>query len=226
MCNSLYAGEMEQVHRIAVAASGVPPRYFLWRNRFEARGEAATGLLGAATAWVAGYVPGKSLGWALTGCVGCGKSHLAAYMAQTVMRRYPWGSSPRVRVLWQGVPALFMRIRGTYGDNAVECEWDIMQAMSAPDLLILDDMGVERPKVWVLEILYNILNERGNAGKTTCYTSNLSGAKLQKRLSEGTDGKDGDPDLAARIISRMAGDSKKFPVAFPAVDFRTTKVVA
>ena len=225
MGNELHNEEMEELHRIAVAGAKVPPRYFLWRNPFEARGEAPARLLAAADAWVDGYEPGKAQGWALANkTVGCGKSHLAAYMAQGVLRRFPWGSDPRVRVRWQNVPDLFMRIRATYDpERAVESEREVVVDMTEPDLLILDDMGVERPKVWVLEILYSILNDRGNRNKTTCFTSNYTAKALEKRLAFGSDGKDGDPDLAARIMSRMCDNLMRWPAEFPNVDYRKAK---
>jgi DNA replication protein DnaC len=42
------------------------------------------------------------------------------------------------------------------------------------DLLILDDLGVDKPSDWVLNVLYNIINYRYENLKKTIITSNFS----------------------------------------------------
>ena len=50
------------------------------------------------------------------------------------------------------------------------------------DLLILDDIGVERGTPWTQERLYDLLNTRYNECKCTIFTSNLSPSEIEDKL--------------------------------------------
>lgn len=60
-------------------------------------------------------------------------------------------------------------------------------------LLILDDLGAEKPSEWVCERLYDILNTRYSESRPTIFTSNLQpeqigdrlGARIQSRVCSG-----------------------------------------
>ena len=60
----------------------------------------------------------------------------------------------------------------------------LQDAVKEVPLLILDDLGVERPSEWVIEELYKLLNHRYNDNKRTIFTSNLSPTQLNARLGE------------------------------------------
>jgi len=53
-----------------------------------------------------------------------------------------------------------------------------MQRCIDVDVLVLDDIGQEKPSEWVKERLYIIINERYQLGKKTILTSNVSLQKL------------------------------------------------
>ena len=59
-------------------------------------------------------------------------------------------------------------------------------------ILIIDDIGAEKPTEWVAETLYSIINERYEKMKITIFTSNLSLDDLALKLGD-------------RIVSRIAG---------------------
>lgn len=59
------------------------------------------------------------------------------------------------------------------------------------EVLIIDDIGAEKPSDWVAETLYYLINSRYENMKTTIFTSNLSLDKLADRIGN-------------RIISRIA----------------------
>lgn len=62
------------------------------------------------------------------------------------------------------------------------------------DLLILDDIGVEKTSEWVIERLYALINYRINEEKSTIITSNLNLEELSLKLDK-------------RIASRIKGTS-------------------
>ncbi|AFC61974.1 DarB-like antirestriction [Clostridium phage phi8074-B1] len=58
-----------------------------------------------------------------------------------------------------------------YKDNLVKCK-----------LLIMDDIGAEKPSDWVRETLYNIINNRYMDMKSTIFTSNCTPEQLESQL--------------------------------------------
>jgi DNA replication protein DnaC len=119
------------------------------------------------------------------GDVGTGKTHLAvAVMNELITRK-------RVPSLFVTVPELLDNIRGTYNDPGRNLdEW--MDAVKNADLLLLDDLGSERPTEWVQERLIVIVNHRYREALPTIFTSNIGPKDLAAQLGERT---------ASRIIS-------------------------
>jgi DNA replication protein DnaC len=46
-------------------------------------------------------------------------------------------------------------------------------------VLVLDDLGAEKSSEWTLSMLYHVINERYNQGRTTIITTNLPWDDLQ-----------------------------------------------
>lgn len=83
---------------------------------------------------------------------GTGKTHLAAAIAieQANLCR---------SVIFGTVPTILGRIKTTFsGDGATEAE--VKNAIVGCSLLVLDDLGKEKPSEWVEEVLYEIINAR------------------------------------------------------------------
>jgi DNA replication protein DnaC len=153
-------------------------------------------------------------GLLFTGPTGCGKSLLAACVAQELMEAYPDAT-----VRWWNVPELFLALRNTmHRDHDGMTEADILQAATGKNLLVLDDLATERPSGYVLENLYLILNRLTESSRSILIaTTNLTGPDLVARLSSG---KDGDADTARRVFSRLSGLT--MPCAtFPNTDYRS-----
>ena len=63
--------------------------------------------------------------------------------------------------------------------------WDLMEVKLLEeivrcDLLILDDVGVEKLGKWALEKVFNLIDERYRAGKALIVTTNLNYSKNRK----------------------------------------------
>lgn len=88
----------------------------------------------------------------LMGTPGTGKTHLAAAVAIEQV-------SQLKSVIFGTVPTILGRIKSTFsGDGATEAE--VKNAIMGCSLLVLDDLGKEKPSEWVEETLYEIINAR------------------------------------------------------------------
>lgn len=86
------------------------------------------------------------------GSPGTGKTHLAAAVAIEQVKQLR-------SVIFGTVPTILGRIKATFsGDGATEAE--VKNAIMGCSLLVLDDLGKEKPSEWVEETLYEIINAR------------------------------------------------------------------
>jgi DNA replication protein DnaC len=115
-------------------------------------------------------------GWlVLQGGFGCGKTHLAAAIANHRLQHgYP--------VLFVVVPDLLDHLRATYQPTS-EVAYDerFEQVRTAP-FLILDDLGTQSTTPWAQEKLYQIINYRYNERLPTVITSNCELEEIDLRL--------------------------------------------
>jgi DNA replication protein DnaC len=141
-------------------------------------------------------------GWlVLKGGYGCGKTHLAAAIANDCVER----GQP---VLFVTVPDLLDHLRATFApssDAAYDARFE--QVRRAP-LLVLDDLGTESSTPWAQEKLFQIFNYRYNARIPTVITTNHELEEISLRLRSRLV----DPDLA-RIVSITAPDYRRAGVA-------------
>ncbi|HEV3476010.1 MAG TPA: ATP-binding protein [Rubrobacteraceae bacterium] len=119
------------------------------------------------------------------GDVGTGKTHLAvAVMNELIQRK-------RVPSLFVTVPEFLDNLREAYMIPGRDLdEW--MDAVKNADLLVLDDLGAEKPNPWVRERLFVVVNHRYREALPTLFTSNIGPKDLASQLGERT---------ASRIIA-------------------------
>ncbi|MCA9974564.1 MAG: ATP-binding protein, partial [Anaerolineales bacterium] len=115
-------------------------------------------------------------GWlVLKGGYGCGKTHLAASIAND---RLEMGHS----VLFVSVPDLLDHLRAAFAPNsATTYDQRFDQVRNAP-LLVLDDLGTESATPWAQEKLYQIFNYRYNARLATIITTNQELESIEIRI--------------------------------------------
>jgi DNA replication protein DnaC len=115
-------------------------------------------------------------GWVLLqGSYGCGKTHLAAAIANARL-------SKNKPVLFVTVPDLLDYLRAAYSPTVEETfEQRFIEVRDAP-LLILDDLGAQSATPWAAEKLYQILNARYMSKAPTVITTNLDLEDFEPRI--------------------------------------------
>jgi DNA replication protein DnaC len=102
----------------------------------------------------------------LLGKPGLGKTHLAVAVLKQVIRE------KNAIGLFCGTRELLQRIRSTYNPTTKTTENQVIQPAMDAELLVLDDLGAERPTDWVEETMNLIVNTRYNNRRLTIFTSN------------------------------------------------------
>lgn len=132
----------------------------------------------------------KPDGWLIfTGTYGCGKTHLAAAIAN---HRIAAGE----RVLFVTAPDLLDHLRSGFAPGGDEEGYSArFEEVRDVPLLVLDDLGIESPTAWANEKLYQLLNHRYNARQPTIITTNRSLEDIELRLRSRLS----DPDVAELV---------------------------
>lgn len=141
--------------------------------------------LAKAKSWAAKFGPGFG-GFIFSGGCGTGKNHLAAAIGNTLL-------SAGKSVLVVTVPDLMMRFRETYQDGSKVTEASLMNDLCNVDLLVLDDIGVQRGNTNENVVLFQIVDRRLSSKKPVGMLTNLDAAALRELLGE-------------RIMDRMTMD--------------------
>ncbi|MFN8496254.1 MAG: ATP-binding protein [Anaerolineae bacterium] len=115
-------------------------------------------------------------GWlVLTGTFGCGKTHLAAAIAND---RLAHGRA----ALFVVVPDLLDYLRATFGPGAQVSYDERFETIRTAPVLILDDLGAQSSTPWAQEKLFQILNHRYASRLPTVITTNMRMEDIDERL--------------------------------------------
>ncbi len=144
----------------------------------------------------------KPQGWLLfSGPHGCGKTHLAAAIAN---QRDGLGFSP----FFISTPDLMDFIRETFNPDSPVSYSERFDEIRTTSLLILDDLGALSKSAWVREKLYQILNYRYDDELPTVMTT----AHTVKEL---------DPRIQSRLLDARL--CKVYPITVPSFRGMTDK---
>jgi len=181
-----------QAERARIAESAlIPPRY---RGGFDTFFETPENLevRKRMLEWAENYSQ-ESRGMVLHGATGTGKTHLAC----ATLREVQLYKTQDVQ--YMNISKLFMCLIDSmkYGpkDPGDECmtEFEIIEKMTGVDLLLLDDLGVEKASDYSAARLYSIINGRYDAMRPTIITTNISLEEIASRLGS----------LGERIVDRL-----------------------
>lgn len=128
-------------------------------------------------------------GWlTLQGANGCGKTHLAAAIANRALAN---GSS----VLFAVVPDLLDHLRASFAPGKDIAYDELFEQVRNVELLILDDLGAQASTPWAQEKLYQVVNYRTVSGLPTVVTTDQPLDQIQAAH----------PRIVARIADPSAG---------------------
>ncbi len=123
-------------------------------------------------------------GFYFWGNVGAGKTHTAIVLANELMER------EMVEVLFLNIPETITRIKNTFDSEIKSEDSRLFDRMKEMEMLILDDIGVEKYSDWLSDQMYQIIDHRWKNRKPMVLTSNLSLEDLSKKYK---------PQVASRI---------------------------
>lgn len=136
-------------------------------------------------------------GWlVLVGPVGCGKTHLAAAIANQYLAD---GGRP----FFVNVPELLDHLRSTFAPGSTTTYDERFEEVRNAELLILDDLGTESSTEWAREKIYQIFNRRYNVGAPTVVTMNK---REFDRLDERVKSRMSDAAISRIVLMKEAGD--------------------
>lgn len=121
---------------------------------------------------------------------GTGKSHLACAIGQHAIREC------KSTVLFITVMRAMRSIKDTWVKGSEVSETQAIEALVEPDLLILDEVGVQFGSDFERNTLFDVLNERYERRKPTLFLSNLTKDEITGFLGE-------------RVIDRIREDGGK-----------------
>lgn len=182
----------QQIHQRLYALSNLDELRHLTFNNFQRRGRVGLG------AWQADSLElafnhsqqyARSLnGWLLLqGGYGCGKTHLAAAIANFAV-------DLGVPTLFITVPDLLDTLRFAYSDPDDTFE-NRFEEIRRSKLLIMDDFGTQNATAWAQEKLFQIINYRYINRHPLVVTTNLMLEQIEGRIRSRLE----DPEMVTRV---------------------------
>lgn len=160
--------------------AGIPERFQDRRlSRYVASNAGQTAALEFATDYAENFAGIMETGRSavLVGKPGTGKTHLAVGIGLSIMER---GHT----ALFTTAMRALRRVKETWSKAAEETERQAIEALVFPDLLILDEVGVQFGSDTEKLILFDVLNERYEQRKPTLLLSNLTVPEVREYLGE------------------------------------------
>jgi len=116
-------------------------------------------------------------GWlVMSGRYGCGKTHLAAAIANYQL------TAGRPAPMFVVVPDLLDHLRATFSPTSGTTLDRVFEQVKSTSLLILDDLGTESATSWAREKLFQLLNYRYAAKLATVITTTAQIDEIDERL--------------------------------------------
>lgn len=172
---------LERERQERLESAGIPLRF---RDRtlisYEAKSDGQRAALDFAREYALGFaeVQKTGRGAIFVGRPGTGKTHLAVGIGLYAMRKF------HARVLFTTVQRAIRSIKDTWVKGAQQSESEAIADLVEPDLLILDEVGVQFGSDFERNTLFDVLNERYELRKPTIFLSNLASDELADFLGE------------------------------------------
>lgn len=136
-------------------------------------------------------------GLLFTGSIGVGKTHLAVGVLQRMVRERG------VKGLFCDYRELLKSIQNSYNAQVNMTELEVLKPVFAAEVLILDDLGAQKPNDWVWDTVALILNTRYNDKQSTIITTNYADLPAGGGAQTDAERAAREPTLGDRIGDRM-----------------------
>ena len=114
----------------------------------------------------------------MSGSVGTGKTHLAIAIAKQVL------ADLGATVRYTTVSNLLSDMKATYGGDSKRTDQHVMDEMTDPNLLILDEVGTTKQSEFEMATIFNLINTRYECMFPTIVISNLGLAQISEAIGE------------------------------------------
>jgi len=105
-------------------------------------------------------------GLLITGNIGVGKTHLAVGLLLALVEE------KGAQALFYDYRELLKQIQHSYNAQVNSTELDVLKPVFEAEVLVLDELGAQKPTDWVWDTVALILNTRYNDKRTTIITTN------------------------------------------------------
>jgi DNA replication protein DnaC len=194
--------EMEREER-RLAAAKIPERYRQYTlDGYETAFRGADPSLGRAHLTARKFVDAYPVdtagkGLLFTGSIGVGKTHLAVGVLRRLVQERG------VRGLFVDYRELLKNIQNSYNPQVNTTELELLKPLFATEVLVLDDLGAQKPNDWVWDTVALILNARYSEEKTTIITTNYGDMPAASGGVSDLERAAREPTLGDRIGDRM-----------------------
>lgn len=163
--------------------AGIPDRFMgctldNWRADAPRQVQALAACAGFVEAFDENFAVGRSA--MLLGTVGTGKTHLGTAMLQAVIREH---AHDGLRGLYATAGSIIRDVKATFG-NRGRTEADVYADLIRPDLLVIDEVGVQHGTDFERQVLFEVINGRYERIKPTIVVSNLGVTELRQCLGD------------------------------------------
>lgn len=176
-------------------AASIPRRYVhCTLEGFYPRGNATLQRALSMTREFVDLWPNSDRGLLFMGGCGTGKTHLAVAALTEIIRTDKPG-----KVIFRNFQDLIQDIMASFESDDVPTKSELLAPILQAELLVLDELGSQKPTNFVQDTLYYVINTRYNENLATIFTSNYLdetqreealadriGARLRSRLWEMT----------------------------------------
>lgn len=191
-----------------IAAAHIPPRYqHCTLESFDTFFRGADDSLQRALLMTRGFIRDFPIdtdgrGLLYTGSIGVGKTHLAVGTLRALIEER--GATG----LFCDYRELLKQIQHSYNPQVNSTELDILKPVFDAEVLVLDELGAQKPTDWVWDTVALVLNTRYNEKRTTIITSNYAdlppaGSRLSATQQAAREDSLGDR-IGERMRSRLA----------------------
>jgi DNA replication protein DnaC len=157
-------------------------------------------------------------GLMFVGSIGVGKTHLAVGILRRLIQERG------VKGLFCDYRELLKNIQNSYNSQVNTTELELLKPVFAAEVLVLDDLGAQKPNEWVWDTVALILNTRYNDKQTTIITTNYPDLPAGGGATNETQRAAREQTLGDRIGDRMRSRLAEMcvKVEMTGKDFRQT----